>query len=75
MKRISFQKLNYGYLIHIYFISNRRGGRPTTLISSPSQFLLNFSSEPPQNPRPFNIILFKCLILLDKTIFNPIAIL
>ena len=29
----------------------------------------NFSSEPPRNPRPFNIFFFKCLILPDKTIF------
>ena len=30
----------------------------------------NFSSEPPRNPRPFNIIFLKCLILQDKTIFK-----
>ena len=33
-----------------------RGGRPTTSISSPSHILLIFSSEPPRNLRPFNII-------------------
>ena len=36
--------------------AHTRGGRPTTLISSPSHILLIFSSEPPRNPRPFNII-------------------
>ena len=29
----------------------------------------NFPSEAPQNPRPSNIIIFKCLILPDKNIF------
>ena len=43
-----------------------RGGRPATTISSPSHILLIFSSEPPQNPRPSNIIFLKCLILQDK---------
>ena len=33
-----------------------RGGRPATPFSSPSHILLIFSSEPPLNPRPFNII-------------------
>ena len=33
----------------------RRGGRPTTSISSPNHILVIFSSEPYQNPRPFNI--------------------
>jgi len=47
-----------------------RGGRPTISISSPNHILLIFSSEPPRNPRPFNIIFFKCLILPDKTIFK-----
>ena len=47
-----------------------RGSRPTTTNSRPSHILLIFSSVPPRNPRPFNIILLKCLILPDKTIFK-----
>ena len=46
------------------------GGRQTTTISRPSHILLNFSSDLPQNPRPFNFILLNCLILPDKTIFK-----
>ena len=45
-----------------------RGGRPATTIYSPSHILLIFSSEPPRNPRPSNIIFQKCLCLQDKTI-------
>ena len=33
-----------------------RVGRPTQKISRPRHILLIFSSEPPRNPRPFNII-------------------
>ena len=47
-----------------------RGGRPATTISRSSHILLIFLSEPSQNPRPFNIIFFKCLILPDKTVFK-----
>ena len=36
---------------------------------SHNNFCLILSSEPPQNPRPSNIIFFKGLILQDKTIF------
>ena len=36
-----------------------RGGRPATTISIPSHILLIFSSEPPLNPRPSNIIFLK----------------
>ena len=43
-----------------------RGSRPTTTNSRPSHILLIFSSVPPRNPRPFNIILLKCLILPVK---------
>ena len=38
--------------------SYTRGGRPITSISSPNHILLIFSSEPPWNPRPLNIIFF-----------------
>ena len=34
-----------------------RGGRPATTIFSPSHILLIFSSEPPLNPRPSNIVI------------------
>ena len=45
-----------------------RGGRPATTISS--HILLIFSSEPPLNPRPSNIIFKKCLVLQDKNCFK-----
>ena len=41
-----------------YLMSSTRGGRPATTISRPSHILLIFSSEPPRNPRPSNIIFF-----------------
>ena len=46
-----------------------RGGRPVTTISKPSHILLIFSSEPPRNPSPLNIIFLECSILQDKTFF------
>ena len=74
-KHIQTIKL-YFYLIIILFVIYfsfvhhlTRGGRPATTISSPSHILLIFSSEPSRNPRPSNFIVFKCLILQDKTIF------
>ena len=39
-----------------------RGGRPTITISRPSHILIIFSSEPPQNPRPSNIILERTIM-------------
>jgi len=48
----------------------KRGGRPTTSISSPNHILIIFSSEQHRNPRPFNIIFFKCPILENKYIFK-----
>ena len=47
-----------------------RGGRPATTISRPSHILLIFSSEPPQNPRPF---VLKFLYLIDKIFFFNLA--
>ena len=38
--------------------AKKKGGRPTTIISRPSLFLLIFSSEPPQNPRVLSILFF-----------------
>ena len=35
------------------------GGSPATTISRPSHILLSFSSEPPRNPRPSIIYVFK----------------
>ena len=50
-----------------------RGGRPTTSISSPNHILLIFSSEPPRNPRPFNIIFYLFRSLKINTFFKNIA--
>ena len=50
-----------------------RGGRATTSISSPKHILINFSSEPHRNPRPFNNIFLKCPILENKYIFKNMA--
>jgi len=42
---------------------------PTTTISRPSHILLIFSYKPPRNPRPADIISFKCLMIIqDKKI-------
>ena len=40
-------------------IYSSRGGRPATIISSPSHILLIFSSEPSRNPRPSIIMCLK----------------
>ena len=56
------------FIVRLYFTSTR-GGKPAITIFSPSHILIIFSSEPPQNPRPFNIVFFKRLIFQDKTFF------
>ena len=63
---INFIFLNSGSLK----ITNWRGeeGQPQKFLVRAT--VLIFSSEPPWNPRPFNIIFLKCLILQDKTIFK-----
>ena len=49
------------------------GRKANHINSSPNHILLIFSSEPPRNPRPFNIIFFKCPILENKCIFKNMA--
>ena len=43
-----------------------RGGKPATTIFRPSHILLNFSFEPPRNPRPFNIYFFLNSFILEN---------
>ena len=72
-KSIQFASRFYDTIFNSVFfyemLCQTRGGRPTTSISSLNHILIIFSSEPPQNPRPFNIIFFKCPILENKYIF------
>ena len=72
---VSAQKIIFSFLVltvykedtkNKYFsqLGNTRGGRPTTSISSPNHILIIFSSEPHQNPRPFNIIFISISIYI-----------
>ena len=54
-------------------LPHTRGGRPTTSISSPNHILLIVSSEPPWNPRPFNIIFLSVRSLKINTFFKNMA--
>ena len=50
-----------------------RGGRPATTIFSPSHILLIFSSEPPLNLRPSNIVLIMKLIRNSRPVSSFLA--
>ena len=47
-----------------------RRGRPATTISSPSHIILIFSSDPPRNPRPSNIIFLNIYFSKIKQFFK-----
>ena len=64
-----FLKECFSKLGHFFSDTLARGGRPATTTSRPIHNLLIFSSEPPRNPRPSNIIIVQCQIFEDKTIF------
>ena len=49
----------------IIVVAWTRGWRSTTTIYLPSHIILMFSYDPPQNPRPSIIMIFKCRILED----------
>ena len=63
--------INVSLSLRIYTLTKRsaRGGRPATTISRPSHILLIFLSEPPRNPRPFNVI-FKTWLIFFTRIFR-----
>ena len=51
----------------------KRGGRPSTSISSPNHIFIIFSSEPHRNPCPFNIIFLSVWSLKINTFFKNMA--